>query len=204
MMNFTKTALVLGLISVNSIVPIAPTLALDFGTWKFTIDQLNSDPGGTLIVDIQGTYNSGNNSALITSISGSFTENGGPGPESIHLIAANNPPYSGTSGATNTDNLWLSALPVPNNNIHLDTGGFAFYYGDITPPALEDQYQLFYADNSYQGCWGTGGCQKIDPPTPVPFEFSAEQGFLLGIPLFIGLRVYKKKKSTSSIVVDSI
>ncbi len=30
--------------------------------------------------------------------------------------------------------------------------------------------------------------------TPVPFEFSLEQGFILGIPLFLGLRYFKKKK----------
>jgi len=33
--------------------------------------------------------------------------------------------------------------------------------------------------------------------TPVPFEFSLGQGFLLGTPLFIGLRIYKKKKAAS-------
>ncbi len=36
------------------------------------------------------------------------------------------------------------------------------------------------------------------PPAPaanVPFEFSPEQGFMLGIPLFIGLRYLKKKRA---------
>jgi len=31
--------------------------------------------------------------------------------------------------------------------------------------------------------------------TPVPFEFSPEQGFILGIPLFLGLRKLKSKKA---------
>jgi len=31
---------------------------------------------------------------------------------------------------------------------------------------------------------------------PVPFEFSIEQGFVLGIPVFIGLRKLKKMIST--------
>ena len=31
--------------------------------------------------------------------------------------------------------------------------------------------------------------------TPVPFEFSPEQGFILGIPLFLGLRKLKKKRA---------
>ena len=31
--------------------------------------------------------------------------------------------------------------------------------------------------------------------TPVPFEFSPEQGFILGVPLFLGLRYLKKKKA---------
>jgi hypothetical protein len=31
--------------------------------------------------------------------------------------------------------------------------------------------------------------------TPVPFEFSPEQGFILGVPLFLGLRKLKKKRA---------
>ncbi len=31
--------------------------------------------------------------------------------------------------------------------------------------------------------------------TPVPFEFSPEQGFILGVPLFMGMRYLKKKKA---------
>jgi hypothetical protein len=34
--------------------------------------------------------------------------------------------------------------------------------------------------------------------TPVPFEFSPEQGFLLGVPLFLGLRYLKKKRAKSN------
>ncbi len=33
------------------------------------------------------------------------------------------------------------------------------------------------------------------PATPVPFEFSPEQGFILGVPLFLGLRKLKKKRA---------
>jgi hypothetical protein len=31
--------------------------------------------------------------------------------------------------------------------------------------------------------------------TPVPFEFSPEQGFILGVPLFLGLRKLRKKRA---------
>jgi len=36
--------------------------------------------------------------------------------------------------------------------------------------------------------------------TPVPFELSPEQGFILGVPLFLGLRYLKKKRAKSSSV----
>ena len=37
--------------------------------------------------------------------------------------------------------------------------------------------------------------ESTTPATPVPFEFSPEQGFILGVPLFLGLRKLKKKRA---------
>ena len=50
----------------------------------------------------------------------------------------------------------------------------------------------FYNDTTDHG---HGFIATPSASTNVPFEFSPEQGFMLGIPLFIGLRYLKKKRA---------
>jgi len=49
----------------------------------------------------------------------------------------------------------------------------------------------YYANSNNNGI----GFIATPASTNVPFEFSPEQGFMLGIPLFLGLRKLKKIKS---------
>ncbi len=74
--------------------------------------------------------------------------------------------------------------------------------------ALNFQGKLFVSDfgSSIIYAYSTAGVQTtfasglnhpagITFSTPVPFEFSPEQGFILGVPLFMGMRYLKKKKA---------
>jgi hypothetical protein len=66
---------------------------------------------------------------------------------------------------------------------------------------------IFYAGRGYNAVGQTGTNYSASDPsitsstltpaasTPVPFEFSPEQGFILGVPLFLGLRKLKKKRA---------
>ena len=73
-------------------------------------------------------------------------------------------------------------------NIYSTTGG-----------NISGQGPYLAADNWIHGSGGGGNVTSstLTPAasTPVPFEFSPEQGFILGIPLFLGLRKLKSKNA---------
>ncbi|MEI6379779.1 MAG: hypothetical protein WCO81_02660 [Cyanobacteriota bacterium ELA615] len=66
---------------------------------------------------------------------------------------------------------------------------------------------IYYSFSGYSGVDSTSTTYASTNPsitsstltpaasTPVPFEFSPEQGFILGVPLFLGLRKLKKKRA---------
>jgi hypothetical protein len=195
MLNGFKTVgLSLGLSVLGTAINLMPASALSLGQWQFTIDTIpGSDPGGVLVADII-TNDPLGDPASISDIQGTFKSNLTHIAEPIHLIATG---YhtSGTAaaGGTNTTNQWLSPTPIPNNGVHLDSGGFAFYYGAATStPASDDIYQVFHASGSYQGCWGTGSCQPIPDPISVPWETDALP--VIGSTIAFGAGLFAKRK----------
>ena len=62
-----------------------------------------------------------------------------------------------------------------------------------------------YSGNLYASNYSNNTITEFTPinATAVPWEFSPTQGFLLGFPLFLGLRVLKKSKYRREILNDS-
>jgi len=192
--GFKTVGLSLGLSVLGTAINLMPASALSLGQWQFTIDALGSDPGGVLVADIITNDNPLGDPASISDIQGTFKSNLTNIAEPIHLIATGYQ-TSGTAaeGGTTTTNQWLSPTPIPNNRVHLDSGGFAFYYGALTStPASDDIYQVFHASNTYKGCWGTGSCQNIEPPHPVPWETDALP--VIGSTIAFGAGLFAKRK----------
>jgi hypothetical protein len=193
MLNGFKTVgLSLGLSVLGTAINLMPASALSLGQWQFTIDALGSDPGGVLVADII-TDDPIGDPASILKIQETFKSNLTNIAEPIHLIATGYQ-TSGTAaqGGTKTTNQWLSPTPIPNNGVHLDSGGFAFYYGaETSTPASDDIYQVFHASGSYQGCWGTGSCQPIHAIS-VPWETDALP--VIGSTIAFGAGLFAKRK----------
>jgi hypothetical protein len=157
--------------------------------------------GGKLIVDLYtlDTVKEGPTKYTLNALSGEFLEYGNSTPFTNITLLFPSQQYGNNSkaGNTPTDNSWLSPGSF---NPHLTTGGFAFSYSSDP----NDKYQVYYADDQYQGCWGQGGCIKLQLPTihytafysfpivqtPEPEEWAM---MLLGAGM-VGFQVKRKKK----------
>jgi len=157
--------------------------------WAYSDDQ-----GGLA----QGTFTTGGasyNSAdvyTISAIAGTYTPSGG----SAETITG----LSGSAGADQTF-MWDG---TNTSTILLNNNGFEY----VTNRNSDFNIYKSGAGNTTAGpylaagTWanGSGGyvtSSTLTPAasTPVPFEFSPEQGVILGIPLFLGLRKLKSKNA---------
>lgn len=75
-----------------------------------------------------------------------------------------------------------------------DTGG--------TRNVSGGSYSIADSQNNFRGGDVSGG--TVTSATAVPFEFNPNQGLALGVPLFIGLRILKKKLALKSRIKVSV
>ena len=133
---------------------------------NFTTDGTSYQPGTIYTISaITGTSNIIATGKTIAGINGSF----GGASNLLQWDGTNSSPIISDIGGISWDNTDGSTV-----NIYAD------YYGGAVATFTS-----------------TYGYTPITSSTltPVPFEFSPEQGFLLGVPLFIGLRKLKKKRA---------
>jgi hypothetical protein len=153
--------------------------------WAYSDDQ-----GG----HAQGTFTTGGasyNSAdvyTISAIAGTYTPSGG----SAETITG----LSGSGGADETfkwDGTNSSTILVTSSGFSYVTnqGSDVNIYSAGINGYLAAEYWL---NGSGGGGNVTSSILTPAASTPVPFEFSPEQGVILGIPLFLGLRKLKSKK----------
>jgi len=156
--------------------------------WAYSDDQ-----GG----QAQGTFTTGGasyNSAdvyTISAIAGTYTPSGGSA-ETITGLS--------TSGGADETFKWDG---TNSSTILVTSNGFSYVTNqgsDVNIDSAGGINGYLAADNWVNGSSGGGGnvTSSILTPaasTPVPFEFSPEQGVILGVPLFLGLRKLKSKNA---------
>ena len=151
-----------------------PAFAL---VWNFSFASDGGDASGTITTDGTGTPQA-NTIYNITAITGTFTPTGGTAETitgvSTYQSATNTIEWDGTktSSIFETGSGFSFDTLTDSINVYQKSGT-----GYITATSLNYSLSDFTINSS-----------KF---TPVPFEFSPEQGFILGIPLFWGLRKLK-------------
>ncbi len=177
-------------------------------SWNFTyLLPLNGNSSPAISGSGTLSYTgSGDNTFNITSLS--FQENGVSGTytldNSSNYYQNNN--YSSTlaknqirvvSGAVNSWNFYAS-----NSNATGDTWGRNFFEDGFGNPALSYTSTGSSFNQAYYN-FDLNGTKFTAASATVPFDFSPSQGVVLGLPLFIGLRMLKKhralKKSTRKV-----
>ncbi len=138
----------------------------------FTTNGTSYQTGTTYtITGITGTSNINATGKTIAAINGSLGA-----PNLLQWDGTNSSPIITNGGGISWDNT--------------DGKSVNIYYNNPNP-------SYFSAVNSSLASY-PGNNLRITSSTltpPVPFEFSPEQGFILGIPLFLGLRKLKKKRA---------
>ncbi len=128
-----------------------------------------------------------------------------PANETIKYLAGQWLSYPGSTGVSVTLNPTVAGTSIFNNTI---TGGTTISSTPTSNQWAPFQFNsgfnqggvntLFFTINKTGRLTSTSaGLQVNNLRVPVPFEFDAKEGFLLGIPLFIGLRQLKKKRATA-------
>ena len=135
-------------------------------------DSITTD--GTGIPQANTPYN-------ITAINGTFTPTGGSA-ETITGVSN----YQSAGNTIEWDGTKTSSIIVTGSGFSFDTINDSFNVYQNTGTGYLTATTLNYSLSDY-----TITSSKF---TPVPFEFSPEQGFILGIPLFWGLRKLKKMR----------
>jgi len=162
----------------------APAHALNF---KFSFSNTSSNVNGTVTGIIRGLQDNANGQQateieLLTYPAGLGTNSKGD------LV------YSSTGGGWGA--LIKNSFDVSGGNIIASSSTFA---SSNSPNALFLNYVNFSNASLLTFNDTTLNVWTYNLPTytrqVVPFEFSAEQGFLLGVPLFLGLRKLKKKRA---------
>jgi len=156
-----------------------PVLAL---TWTFSFASDGGDASGTITTDGTGIPLA-NTPYNITAITGAFTPNGGTA-ETITGVST----YQSADNTIEWDGTKTSSIIVTGSGFSFDTSSDSFNVYQNTGTGYLTATSLNYSLSDY-----TITSSKF---APVPFEFSPEQGFILGIPVFIGLRKLKKMIST--------
>ena len=154
-------------------------------SWNWSLVDFNGQTSsGTFTTD--GTSYQAGTTYNITGITG--TSNIG----SIgHTIAGLNSLYAGASNILQWDGTNSSPLIS-------DGGGIAWDNDDgqaLVVFSFSGVYAAVnYTVNTYYP-YGLGSITSSTLTPAVPFEFDPEQGFILGVPLFLGLRKLKKKSA---------
>jgi hypothetical protein len=160
-------------------------------TWNYSFTSTLGDAAGTITTDGTApaqpnlTYN-------ISAIDGIFTPTGGTAQSILGL----NSTFQGPDNTLQWDGTANSSLIVSTAGISFDT--------------LVNSYNIFnsglnqygaatdLSDSSLDNYSLTSSSLAPAASSAVPFEFSPEQGFMLGLPVFLGLRQLKKKNSAAT------
>ncbi len=151
-----------------------PVLAL---TWTFSFASDGGDASGVITTDGTGIPQA-NTIYNITAITGTFTPTGGTA-ETITGVST----YQSAANTIGWDGTKTSSILVTGSGFSFDTPTDSFNVYQNTGTGYLTANSLNYSLSDY-----TITSSKF---APVPFEFSIEQGFILGIPLFWGLRKLK-------------
>jgi len=156
-------------------------------SWNWSVvDSNGQTSSGTFTTD--GTSYQAGTTYNITAITGT---------SNINATGKTIAGIGGYNGATNT----LQWDGTNSSTLFSDSGGIAWddtdggsvniYYNGSGYGAVGNSF------TSYSGTDPSITSSTLTPAvsTPVPFEFSPEQGFILGIPLFLCLRKLKKKRA---------
>ena len=142
----------------------------------FTTDGTSYQAGTTYnITGITGTSNLGATGKTIANINSSFSR------------PSNTLKWDGTNSSpliTQYDGIAWDNTDGKSVQIYYDVSGGSYNAAN----QWISQYTTFHYPI-------TSSTLTPAASTPVPFEFSPEQGFILGVPLFLGLRKLKSKKA---------
>ena len=153
-----------------------------------SIDYINSEwvaSNGSKSLDLDGNLNAGGVTQTFDTIAGKSYQ--------VNFDLAGNP-----EGEPTVKTLAVTA-PNFSQNYSFDVTGHSFSSMGWTTKSF-----IFTASGSsstlgFTSTTGSGYGPALDnvtvTQTNVPFEFSPEQGFILGIPLFLGLRTLKQIRS---------
>jgi len=139
----------------------------------FTTDGTSYQAGITYTISaITGTSNINATGQTIAGIS-SFNS----ATNTLKWNGTNSSPIISDAGGISWDN-------TDGNSVNI-------FYNDIGYGAVN------FTSTNYSGNDPSITSSTLTPAasTPVPFEFSPEQGFILGVPLFLGLRKLRKKRA---------
>ena len=202
----------------GSLVLSAPAHTLSFENGSFEQGVSNTGSGFTLYggdstslpgwtvtgnsVDYLNYYWVASNGSKSLDLDGSLGESGGV-TQTFDTIAGKsyqvNFDLAGNPGGEPTVKTLAVTAPNFSQNYSFDVTGHSFSSMGWTTKSF-----IFTASGSsstlgFTSTTGSGYGPALDnvtvTQTNVPFEFSPEQGFMLGIPLFLGLRKLKKIKS---------
>ena len=153
-------------------------------SWNYTATTTGGSAAGKVTTD--GTYPArANHTYNISAINGTFTPTGGTSETIIGL----NTSYQGPDSTIQWNGTILSTLIVSTAGFSFETANGPYNISNSGPNyygAATDLYDNLLNDYSVNA-------SSLEPiSTSVPFEFSIEQGFILGVPLFLGLRKIKK------------
>jgi len=158
--------------------------------WSYTNDS-GGVGQGTFTTD--GTTFNTTDVYTISGISGTYTPNGGLA-EAITGLSASAGGYADQT--IKWDGTATSPIIVNSNGFEFTTN--TSYFSNLyTSSDMDFDAANRYSTNITGERTGNITTSALTPAdsTPVPFEFSPEQGFILGIPLFLGLRKLKSKKA---------
>jgi len=152
-------------------------------TDKYTISAINGSykPYGSSIIPINSLNGGINNHGYSQSFKWSGT-NSSP-------ILVNNTGFAFNANDTSVYNYNILAI-YSQSSIGFNTQG-PYLQAD----SVVQQYSRAGIGGGTLSYSITSSNLKPYSATPVPFEFSPEQGFILGVPLFLGLRKLKKKRA---------
>ena len=151
---------------IKNVIALALTSIPTFASagYSFLTEQTLNVGGGVVTADLYTSEKivAGTTQYTIDALSGKFVESGVGGSTytSLTLLGTGQqfPSSATTGGNTPTDNLFLTAGGAGG---FLTSGGYAFGYS--SDPA--DKYQVYFADNKYQGCWSqSSDCITIIGP----------------------------------------
>ena len=212
-MELKQFSCVLGLAIgiITSYIPKASAL-----TWTSGINTATTNytefPGQSFTPNLQGNAGSGTSLSSGSAFLNSFSF----GSNSTGILYIFSSPYTGTpqsiTSYTGVNKLGVSSAAV--------NGTYSFNGGLLLPDVTSKYYA--YSDTSYTIQYSSGnpynGGQETyatssnstystandslnfsanfsSPSASVPFEFSPTEGIALGLPLFIGLRMLKKRRA---------